>query len=409
MPLEWRPHIYRKQSTVFQILIVILVTFGMVACVSAPREQETAEYPRPGALSSNFNEGPHLIYQNDASLLLQAVEVDGQMTLNTNRFKRSDLETISVFKSGYLPRRFEVQLREEITETPTYYPSVDTTFAVSDIEGNFNTLINLMQQNGVIDESLDWTFGSGHFVMIGDVFDRGNHVTEMLWFLYRLEQQALESGGYVHLLMGNHEALNLRGDLRYVEPKYLTFAKLTEAQFGINYTMLFGNNTELGRWLRSKNVIEKIGDKIFVHAGISPALVESGYSLEKINSLARKMLDTPKVEFDGADSLLWGTYGPYWYRGYFDVNRDSWGPRATQADVDQVLDHFEASQVVVGHTHVDKPELRYNNRICAINVVPPADHMISAPHRQAYGLLIKGSHFFIAGENGLLSEIGVTQ
>lgn len=381
----------------------------MVACISAPREQETAEFPRPGSLSSTFNEATHLIYQNEDALLLHAVDVDDEMTLKSSRFKRSELETISVYKSGYLPRRFEVHLREEIIEEATYHSPVEAIFAVSDIEGNFNTLINLLQQNGVIDESLDWSFGSGHFVMIGDVFDRGNHVTEMMWFIYRLEHQAMESGGYVHFLMGNHEALNLRGDLRYVEPKYATFAKLTEAKFGINYTMLFGNNAELGRWLRSKNVVEKIGNKIFVHAGISPALVESGYSLEEINSLARKMLDTPKAEFDVADKLLWGTSGPYWYRGYFDVNPDSWGSRATQADVDHILDHFEASQIIVGHTHVEKPELRYNNRICAIDVVPPADHMISAPPWRAYGLLIKGSRFFRADENGLLTEIGVTQ
>lgn len=393
----------------FTIGLLVLIGFLVSACVSTSTEEEVSEYPRPGALSSNFNEGPHVIYEGESALVLEGVETDGRMVLEASKHQRSDLKSIQVYKSGYMPRTFEVNLRDTHEVQATYYPPAESIFAVSDIEGNFNTLVNLLQQHGVINEDLDWKFGSGHFVMVGDVFDRGNHTTEMLWLLYRLEEQASEQGGHMHLLMGNHEAMNLRGDLRYLEPKYTDFAQLAEEEAGVSFAQLYDYSSELGQWLRSKNVVERIGDKLFVHAGISPALARSGYELEEINTLSRKMLKTAKPDFDADDSLMWGKNGPFWYRGYFDVNRESWGPKASQSDVDEALTRFTATSVIVGHTHVEKPELLYEGRVCAIDVVPPADHMIYVPPVQAYGVLIQGNDYFRADEDGRLVKMEKTQ
>lgn len=386
-------------------LLWLLVVVVFTGCAADPVEDEMISFPKPGALSSTFTEGPHIIYRGEAALILSAVEHDGEMTLRSKHINRSDLISIRVDKSGYLPRSFEVPLKAGLNTEATFYPAADSIFAVSDIEGNFNTLTNLLQQHGVIDEDLNWSFGQGHFVLVGDVFDRGNHVTEMLWLLYRLEAQALEAGGYVHYLMGNHDAMNMRDDLRYVEPKYLDFAELTVEQHGVSYSDLFGEDSELGRWLRTKNVTEMIGDKLFVHAGISPDIVDGGYTPEAINEHARSSMSTPKPEFSSRDSLLWGKMGPFWYRGYFDVNRESWGPKATQTDVDRILGQLEASLVIVGHTHVIQPELLYGAKVLAIDVKQPADHITTIPPWPAYGVLIRGSHYFMADENGGLTEM----
>jgi hypothetical protein len=383
----------------FALLIGITVRFAMAW------ELERSEYPKPGAKSSSFSEGPHVLYEDKTAIILSAVEENGKMALRTSRQSKSDLKTVRVTKLGYLPRSFEVALRADVEIPATQYPPADKIFAVSDIEGNFNTLINLLQQHAVINDDLNWSFGTGHFVLVGDVFDRGNHVTEMLWLIYRLEAQAQQAGGQVHFVIGNHDAMNLRGDLRYVEPKYFDFAKLSSEQQGVDYAMLFGVNSELGRWLRTKNVIEKIGDKLFVHAGISPDISDAGYTLEAINEHARSSMNTPKSAFTGSDSLLWGTMGPFWYRGYFDVNRESWGPKASQADVESILNHYDATQIIVGHTHVAKPVLLYGGKVCAIDVKQPADHLTTVPPWPAYGILIQGSRVFIADENGDLEAL----
>lgn len=389
----------------FAALLAILILLGVGCTSEVVIEECEEEYPRPGAASSYYFEGPHLLYENENIRILRGVGINGEMRIETSTYDQLQLSSFSVYKPGFLPRTFEVKLKPEIKPPPTYYPEAATIFAVSDIEGNFNALINLMQQHGVINDQLDWIFGTGHFVMVGDVFDRGNHVTEMLWFLYRLEEQAIADGGYVHMLLGNHEALNLRGDLRYIELKYATFAQLTKDQHGIVYTDLFSMDSELGRWLRSKNVVEKIGDKLFVHAGISPEMRRRDYTLEEINSFSREMLDKPKSGFNSVDSLMWSKAGPFWYRGYFDINEEKWGPRASQSNVENVLDHYQASQVIVGHTHVEQPELRYEGRVCAIDVQPPADHMVYVPPIHAYGALFRDSSVFRADDNGRLTEL----
>ena len=85
-----------------------------------------------------------------------------------------------------------------------------------DVEGNFSALRKLLQANKIITEDFNWQFGKGHLVLIGDFFDRGEQVTELLWFIYSLEEKAKDAGGYVHFILGNHEIMNLSADLRYV-------------------------------------------------------------------------------------------------------------------------------------------------------------------------------------------------
>ena len=397
----------RRHFLKYHILIFLIITATcMVSCAQQDLEGkmnevlEEQEFQRPGARSGYFVEGPHLIYQEGQAWLLTSEEQDSAMVLKSTPVDLTRTRQIEVVKAGFLPRDFMVTLKTEIVEEPTYFPEADALFAVSDVEGNFNTLVNLLQQHKIINDDLNWIFGTGHFVMVGDVFDRGNHVTEMLWLIYHLEEQAKAAGGYVHFVMGNHEAMNLRGDVRYIEPKYEQFAALTKAEYGLEHGDLFSSETELGRWLRSKNVVEKIGDKLFCHAGLSPELVAQGYTLEMINARSRDMLDVAKADFNEAQKLMWSKQGPFWYRGYFDVNPERWGPRASQTEVAAVLDHYEASTIVVGHTHVTQPELHYQGLVCAIDVVPPADHMIYAPPIQSWGLLIRGKGFYGANGDG---------
>ena len=61
-----------------------------------------------------------------------------------------------------------------------------------------------------------WSGGATHLVQLGDVPDRAPDTRKILDLLMRLEPQARRAGGYVHALIGNHEAMNVYGDLRYV-------------------------------------------------------------------------------------------------------------------------------------------------------------------------------------------------
>jgi hypothetical protein len=91
---------------------------------------------------------------------------------------------------------------------------------IGDVHGQYDTLRLFLQSNRVIDENLHWSFGTGTVVFIGDIFDRGEKVTEALWLIYSLEREAAQAGGMVHLLLGNHELMVLQVDERFVSEKY---------------------------------------------------------------------------------------------------------------------------------------------------------------------------------------------
>jgi hypothetical protein len=200
-------------------------------------------------------------------------------------------------------------------------------------------------------------------VVLGDVFDRGARVTECLWLLYRLEQEAQAAGGRVHLVLGNHEVMVMRDDLRYVNGKYTDgIVRYT----GVRYHDLFGPDTELGRWLRSKPIVLKLNDLLFVHAGLAPSLAARGLDIHTLNTVGRESIDLSSVAlaFSDVPALLLGSTGPLWYRGYFPLGS---GPLSS-ADLDSVLAFYGARAVVVGHTEIGRVTRLHEGRVYGIDV-----------------------------------------
>ena len=151
-----------------------------------------------------------------------------------------------------------------------------------------------------IDEQLRWSFGKGHLAILGDVFDRGPNQTELLWLIYKLEAEAARAGGGVHLAIGNHEAMVLGGDLRYLNPKYQRVAAVLQAP---SYAALWNEQSLLGRWLRSKAAVFRLGDYLCLHGGMSREVADSGLTLVEINNAVRASLtlqSTPASETNRA-------------------------------------------------------------------------------------------------------------
>jgi len=215
---------------------------------------------------------------------------------------------------------------------------------ISDIHGNLASLLALLQAHGVINGRRDWSFGAGHLVVLGDVFDRGSEVAGTFWLLRHLEQQAPAAGGRVHVLLGNHEVMALRGDERYLHPDAL---HLQKDVIGLDQKALYGPTTELGRWLRSRPVLLRLGPFLFAHAGPSPAMLEEERDLAAFNVAFWKVLDQ-----EGTPRLL-GKDSPIWYRGLIPGN-EAKRPDARAEDVDRILGAFGVRTVVVGHSTLKK-------------------------------------------------------
>ena len=240
------------------------------------------------------------------------------------------------------------------------FNDVENVIALSDIHGQYESLIKLLGKHNVIDRNFDWAFGDGHLVILGDILDRGPTVTEALWLLYRLEQQALESGGMVHVLLGNHELMVLNNDIRYIHEKYVKTSQL----MATTYSQLYSKETILGKWLRNKPVIISINDMLFVHAGISPEFITNGLSKSQtndlfINNIIGQTWET--ILHDSTLSFMLDDFGPIWYRGYFE------NPNLTELQIDKILHYFKVNHIIVGHTSMPNIVSLFNGKIYGID------------------------------------------
>jgi hypothetical protein len=226
----------------------------------------------------------------------------------------------------------------------------------------------------VIDENFNWTFGKGHLVLNGDFFDRGRQVTECLWLIYSLEEKARKEGGYVHFILGNHEIMNLSGDIRYVKDKYKQNAK----KIGFSYPELYNTNTELGRWLRTKNIMEKIGEILFVHAGISKEVNNMPLSISQINEIARVFYDKDSIAIVSNDinlkTIFLSKSSPFWYRLYYQdrdvkiyINGDT-VYKASTLQINETLEKFHVTKIVTGHSIVaDTISLHFDGKVLNVD------------------------------------------
>lgn len=315
-------------------------------------------FTNTGIAQTQLIEGPHVFYA-DGHVTVESV-FNGRP--HQERLDAGKLKQVQVPIPGDTSKYFTVNLRNKLTNEPAESKPSEKVLVISDVEGNFTRFCNLLQTAGVIDADLKWTYGANKLVICGDLFDRGDEVTPYLWLLYRLEDLAKEKGGYVHVILGNHDIMNLSSDFRYVQPKYIQAA----TTLGRNYADFYTDQTELGRWLRTKNIMEKIGSVLYVHGGVSQEINDLGYSVKKVNSTLR-----PYYDKDGKDSLLqaanvdvffYGDTSPFWYRGYFVP------PLATEQQVDSTLSLFNVRRIVVGHTIVDNIRSLYKGKVIAVDV-----------------------------------------
>ncbi len=235
------------------------------------------------------------------------------------------------------------------------------TLVISDIEGNDRYLDAALKSLSVTDADGNWRYGRNHLVIDGDAVDRGRDVFAVLWRLYALSLQAQDAGGAVHLVLGNHEQYLLRGNISRANRDHLHALSRMGGQVAA-----FGPDTVIGQWLRLQPVIIKSGKTVITHGGVSPLVADAGFTVNNLNSAMRRywLGDMPgKAELDA----VIGPAGLTQYRGYFEAGEDRYG-LATEAQVKDVLAHFGASAIVVGHTLVDGVTAFHGGRVWAVDV-----------------------------------------
>jgi len=342
-------------------------------------------------LAQNWDgEGPYVFFSDDGGLSIQHLEAD-----EAGGYAAKEAQTTfdaSPRVTCHYPldsTSFEVALGTEFETPPSVHDDGNKIFAISDIEGNYAALRNFLVGGGVIDEDLRWTFGAGHLVLVGDVVDRGYFVTQVLWLIYKLEQDARSQGGQVHYIIGNHELKMMYGDYGVTDPKYAEVAEL----LGKRQLDLFSSESFLGRWMASKNSVERINGVLFVHGGLHPDVADLDLDLDAVNQRIRRSYYRP-VDPDASDHLLIARdTGLCWYRGYFkdDLKQDQ---------IDGVHERFNATAVVVGHTLQKRVNRQYEGKVVAIDVAHPNDDHKLWPEGHSEGLLIEDGVFYRVLEGG---------
>jgi len=194
--------------------------------------------------------------------------------------------------------------------------------AIADIHGAGDALVGILQAAGLIDAQKHWSGGAATFVQTGDYLDRGADVRQIMDLLMALEDEARKAGGRAEILMGNHEAMNILRELRDTSPAALaTFAddrsedrrgkaydgytsavkrtgtdQLARDQWMtahppgfVEYMDALGPRGKYGKWLRDRKVVLKLGDTIFMHAGLSP---EINGSVDDVNRDVAQVIRT---------------------------------------------------------------------------------------------------------------------
>ncbi len=323
-------------------------------------------------LSSIFCTNVHAPFifkiEDKISVKYPIIEKDSLVSFEENMIKVNDHVIFT-----YQDKEFSIPIYDELIETLDSISTNEEIFVVSDIEGNFDALFQLLTKAKVINKKGEWIFGKGHLVIVGDMVDRGEFVNESLLLIYKLDYEAHQSGGQVHYLLGNHDQMLLTGDLRYVHPKYQYIGKALNQKVN----ELYGHNTLLGKWMRSKKVVLIINDMLFVHGGISKELTTEHYSIQEINQLFWDYLNNEKVV--DRTNLLLRSKGPIWYRGLVGETKIS------EDEFNQVLSYFNVNRMIIGHTIVDSISTDYHDHLIRVDV-----YHIEMPQ----GLRISNGHFY---------------
>lgn len=305
------------------------------------------------------------------------------MPVLTSRFRRLTLLILALFGLGFaLPAA---------AQAPSGAARI---VAVGDLHGDYAAWIAIVRDAGLIDPANHWSGGRTTLVQLGDISDRGADTLKIIRHLQQLEREAPKTGGRVVVVLGNHELMNLIGDLRYATAGEFTAfanaqsrarrdaffsenrnsilksyrandAKLSEAAIRgawiaktplgwVEHRLAWSPTGEIGQWVARNPAIVKIGTYLFAHGGISAETTER--SISTVNrDIARAM-----ERADSSDtSPLENPLGPLWYRGLLGRDLDAETARLSlprskalspAAEVDHVLAAYGAKHIVIGHT-----------------------------------------------------------
>lgn len=379
-------------SFIKNLLLAFVLTFICSGLSAGTDEQDNKKNEKKEKLTAD---GPYVLYQPDGKTRIISVDKNGNIKDSTYQILPQNFVLHVTDHKGQTS--FDVKLHP-VKRPKWNYPQTDKIFVMSDPHGRLDCVISLLQGNHVIDKDLRWKYGRNHLMIIGDLFDRGKDVIQIFWLFYKLEEEATQAGGHVSFLLGNHEPLVLANDLRYTKEKYKELA----ARLNMKYPQLLGPNTELGKWMGTRNTIQMIGKDLYVHAGLGKDFYDRNLSIPIVNKEMSKGLFMNKKErgkLSPLISFLYGNKGPVWYRGL--VRTDTKYEPLPKDSLQMILDRYHARHIIVGHTIFKDISTFYDGKVIDVNV----DNKENRKKKRGRGILIENNQYFIVGDKGIQRKL----
>jgi len=278
---------------------------------------------------------------------------------------------------------------------PWQFAQPRRTVVIGDVHADPDALLAILRDRGIIDGEGNWAGGDTHLVLTGDFFDRGPDSRTVLDIVMKLSKQAnaargpTDLPGQVHALMGNHELMVLRGDLRYTTmnelegyrdfqnspkaqeilrsnfeqfPAFRALPQRDDPKFRIaaaGMLAALSGNTPYAEFMSKRNSIIKLGDTLYVHGGVEGWAESVGPA--EINATLRAWVkaaqgEGPKPALE--TSWVYRQSGPLWTR---KLARGQ-VPTETLA---QILKKLGVKRIVIGHTPTNSQEIEssYGNSV----------------------------------------------
>lgn len=268
--------------------------------------------------------------------------------------------------------------------------------AIGDLHGDNDAWLAVARAARIIDAKGRWAGANATLVQTGDIVDRGPDSLKIIKLLQKLQREAPKRGGKVIVLVGNHEAMMMTGDFRYVHPGELAaFADKqskarrdrvfeankaaieaayksaspnmspeaireawmkTKPRGMLEYEFAWSPEGELGKWALSNPAVVKLGDSLFVHGGIS-----SAFASMPVTGINQQVTAALKARDQSPTAIINHPQGPLWYRGLISrgdgdeatlapIPAGATAPLTIDQEIDLVLKNYGVKRIVVGHT-----------------------------------------------------------
>jgi hypothetical protein len=283
---------------------------------------------------------------------------------------------------------------------------------VGDVHGDAEALRRSLDIAGLCKDD-SWIGNDTILVQCGDVLDRGSEELACFSLLAKLSQQAVQVGGKVICLYGNHEALNAMGLFQYTttdsEYEEVVGPVVDDALNTQKWRAQYVGN-QPARWasfepngLLSKSLMAnmkvavQVGRTVCVHAGLTKKQLKDYGGIEGMNQQAKEWITShmsdvkynnqgiysnqlqPWVEAEArqttyintAPVFLGGGIGsisPVWMRDYSSPNDQPPKNPKAQFMIDAALKELECDRMVMGHTIQRQINCALNGKAWRIDV-----------------------------------------